>query len=1259
VANAFARQPTSRSASLFVPRSRDFGPFKPLVPFNEVDRALFFGREKEVADLAEMLSPSSAHSAALLFGEAGVGKTSLVRAGLVPLLKSRGYACGLVEGATLDDAQVPPAAPGGSLLVVDDLGAALDQRDGHGPRMEKLLDILKRAGTIRGMKILFVIEDGDLHRLDPLEALIGRVGPTGARLHLERMDGARIADAVERTVLGGGAYFESGLSQQIATDLARNGAVSPSELQLVCGTAVNLRLNSAKAWRRSGGAEVLAWRFFEKACQAAGGRPAARALAEIAAMPERGVASIDEVARAADVSDAQAKKLLDDLRAEHLVRPVEGEEGRGWTMSTEWARPLARAYTGEARGRGVAARLLMREKIESNGLLSIGQVREIKRYAGALAPQEEQLVRRSRQLGFIVSGVILAIPIVVLILLYGSYGRSYFFDAANDPGAPVVVRLGRPSMALGSLPHSPPFGSIIADSGFARAALGTGLPTGAGTRGGDEWLRRLTAALRPLPRAVMALIVDGDVKPLTEAYEDPALRPAVVEALAGAAKNGPETRALLQKALADPSEDVRRRAVQAAAALERRQAGAGAGLLADGLRDASASVRALALDAIQKLPDEQSAPLLTTALAQTTDPVVRRQALEAIGAQTARTPSAAAALGRAMLGSARSDASQILSRLLDGEGPSADAAEGAVTQLALDQKAPDDVRLEALRMLRRRPKTPDALAGIQGSNRVMAMAMPLLARAKPDEAQAKVLDAMKGPVPLRAAAAATIGLLPKTPDTPKLLKALSYDPATEVHVEAVRSLPVLGREALPLLVKEAKGGGADVEKAAVETIGAQASKLGVSAAAQALEATVKGARPSTRKAAIEALGRLAEAKPALAAGALGRLVHDKVPDVRADAAGALGDVLAHAGKEAGAAVGSLRGAGKDPDAATRKRAAGALGRAGKGPLAGVAAKALAAFAGDVDPSVRAEAAAALGELGGGARDAGPALAALVGDKDPSVRVAARKAARAIGPGAADLDRVLLASFASASPADKIDIATTAGAVGAAAAVRAALADSDAGVRRAAAEYAGGLGPQNVASLVGALGDRDPAVRVAAVRGLVGAKAAAALAQAAASPDPDVRPAALEAIGRVGGPIADKTLATALGDGSERVRVAAVHGLARMGKDAADELAHALADPSRDVREAAVAGLGVAWADLPTQKLVEKLSDEADADTRYAAALALARQADGARGSAALSALNDVADKGTPAARLTARMARAFVGRADAMETFLHILRDGS
>ena len=99
-------------------------------------------------------------------------------------------------------------------------------------------------------------------------------------------------------------------------------------------------------------------------------------------------------------------------------------------------------------------------------------------------------------------------------------------------------------------------------------------------------------------------------------------------------------------------------------------------------------MRALALDAIEKLPDEQSAPLLASALAQTGDPVVRRNALDAIGAQTARTPGAAMALGRAMLGPARAEATQILvapsrrQRAVGGCGGAGGDASGARSESA-------------------------------------------------------------------------------------------------------------------------------------------------------------------------------------------------------------------------------------------------------------------------------------------------------------------------------------------------------------------------------------------------------------------------------------------------------------------------------------------------------------------------------------------------------------------------------------------------
>src|SRR5687767_1798512 len=61
-------------------------PYQGLTPFDEADAAYFFGRDKDarliVADL--FASPLT-----LLYGASGVGKSSVLRAGVVPLLRGQ------------------------------------------------------------------------------------------------------------------------------------------------------------------------------------------------------------------------------------------------------------------------------------------------------------------------------------------------------------------------------------------------------------------------------------------------------------------------------------------------------------------------------------------------------------------------------------------------------------------------------------------------------------------------------------------------------------------------------------------------------------------------------------------------------------------------------------------------------------------------------------------------------------------------------------------------------------------------------------------------------------------------------------------------------------------------------------------------------------------------------------------------------------------------------------------------------------------
>lgn len=65
----------------------DRSPFKELQPYTEGDCLNFFGRTEEKNDLMDQVYM---HSIVGLFGESGVGKTSLIQAGIVPMLRQEG-----------------------------------------------------------------------------------------------------------------------------------------------------------------------------------------------------------------------------------------------------------------------------------------------------------------------------------------------------------------------------------------------------------------------------------------------------------------------------------------------------------------------------------------------------------------------------------------------------------------------------------------------------------------------------------------------------------------------------------------------------------------------------------------------------------------------------------------------------------------------------------------------------------------------------------------------------------------------------------------------------------------------------------------------------------------------------------------------------------------------------------------------------------------------------------------------------------------
>ena len=178
-------------------------PYKGLAPFedSDLDALLFFGRERESEVIAANLIASRI---TVLYGPSGVGKSSVLRAGVAHRLRQEQQAEVIVFSTWTGDpvaALVEAAGESGNSLV-DTLADAADRAGGDlylvldqfeecflyhrqgGVFSEQLAQVLRRAGL--RVNVLIGIREDSLARLDALKASIPNL--LANRLRLERLD---------------------------------------------------------------------------------------------------------------------------------------------------------------------------------------------------------------------------------------------------------------------------------------------------------------------------------------------------------------------------------------------------------------------------------------------------------------------------------------------------------------------------------------------------------------------------------------------------------------------------------------------------------------------------------------------------------------------------------------------------------------------------------------------------------------------------------------------------------------------------------------------------------------------------------------------------------------------------------------------------------------------------------------------------------------------------------------------------------------
>lgn len=429
--------------------------FRGLLPFDEADRRHFYGRDLDTHALYSMVT-NQMFRFGVLFGDSGCGKTSVVRAGLVPKLWEEGYVPLYCRSFT---------DPLAAVLEECRKRSRLDLQTGEGP-----VDYLQRASQKLDttlvvicdqfeeffvnfksaddrtplisfvaachnredlpVKFLFSLRSDFLYFIN--SAFSDRVPEPllSSRLyHLRNFNEDVAAEIIGRSARAAGLPFEHGLDRQIARDLAVNHEVAPSEMQIVGAQLQARRIFTFDAYRRTGSTEALVHDFLEDLIKASGDADSARLLLRslISEEKTRLTLPIAEICKRTQRNGEIVSRLLKLFTHARLVRELQEHEPWRYELIHEYLIDKINRVTGQVLDATQRANRHFRQYLVSYSLdqrtrIPLTRLWSIRRYSDVpRGTRERELLRKSAR-----SGVLRAGAVVLLLGLVTTAVAAYF-----------------------------------------------------------------------------------------------------------------------------------------------------------------------------------------------------------------------------------------------------------------------------------------------------------------------------------------------------------------------------------------------------------------------------------------------------------------------------------------------------------------------------------------------------------------------------------------------------------------------------------------------------------------------------------------------------------------------------------------------------------------------------------------------------------------------------------------------------------------
>ncbi|MFI7708766.1 helix-turn-helix domain-containing protein [Nonomuraea sp. NPDC049480] len=209
------------------------GPYPGLAPYDTHDSGRFFGRERLVEELHELLGR---HRFAAVFGPSGSGKSSLLRAGLVPAARGGTTPAGESLGQSLiltpgehpmrhADRLLPGEGDSGTLIVVDQFEEVFtlcrDQRE-----RGRFIDLLLTARQPQSrMKVVIAVRADFYGRCAEHRELTAALRE--ANLLVGPMNQEELREAIVRPAMAEGLTVERALTSELVADVAGEPGALP------------------------------------------------------------------------------------------------------------------------------------------------------------------------------------------------------------------------------------------------------------------------------------------------------------------------------------------------------------------------------------------------------------------------------------------------------------------------------------------------------------------------------------------------------------------------------------------------------------------------------------------------------------------------------------------------------------------------------------------------------------------------------------------------------------------------------------------------------------------------------------------------------------------------------------------------------------------------------------------------------------------------------------------------------------------------